>query len=217
MGLRALIWTSAAGLSIFVAIVAMQGIGPAGFDPARQQVSEYVHTSAGAVMVLSFLAWAVSLLALAGVTVALDRAKAVSWPAYLQAGALLCAALGVILLGCFPTDRGAEIPGAITHATPAGEVHDLASALTTVSILLAAVVSAVRCRGSLRALTLGLLVVAIFSTVVLLAIGDPLPGIRQRLLLGTACLWQGALLWAWYRVLVSTSPRSSPDSRCSTS
>jgi drug/metabolite transporter (DMT)-like permease len=217
MGLRALTWTSAAGLLIFVVIVATQGIGLAGFDPANQQVSEYVHTSAGALMTFGFLAWAVSLLALAGVTIALAKVEAVRWPPYLQAGALVCAGLGAALLGCFPTDRGAEIAGAITRDTAAGEVHDSASALTTAGIFLAAIASAVRFRGSLRVFTLGLVVVALASTAVFLLIGDPLPGIRQRLLLGAGCLWQAVLLWASYRALTSTSPRSSVGSRCSTS
>ncbi|HST68185.1 MAG TPA: DUF998 domain-containing protein [Solirubrobacterales bacterium] len=217
MGLRALIWTSAAGLSIFVAVVATQGIGGTGFDPASQQVSEYVHTSAGTAMTFGFFAWACSLLALAGVTIALARGETVSRLAYLQAGALACAGVGAVLLGCFPTDRGAEIPGAIVRDTATGKVHDLASAMTTAGILLAAIVSAVRFHGSLRALTLGIVGVACSSTVVFLLIGDPLPGVRQRFLLGAGCLWQAVVLWASYRVPASTSPRSSLDSRCSTS
>lgn len=217
MGPRGLIWTSAASLSIFLAVVASQGIWVAGFDPARQQVSEYVHTSAGTVMVLGFLSWAVSLLALAGATFALRRDEAVSWLAYLQAGALLCAALGVVLLACFPTDRGAEIPGVVTGATSAGEIHDLASALVTASIFAAALAGAVRMPSSLRTLTLSLVLIAIGSSVIFLAIGDPVPGIRQRALLGAGCAWQIAWLWTSYRLATSTSPRSSLNSRCSTS
>ncbi|HEX5594074.1 MAG TPA: DUF998 domain-containing protein [Solirubrobacterales bacterium] len=197
----ALIWTSAVGLTIFVAMVATQGIWVVDFDPARQQVSEYVHAGAGAVAVVAFLAWAVSLMALAGATLSSagdDRL------ACLQASALLCAALGVILLACFPTDRGAEIPAAVTHATAAGRVHDLASALTTVSILLAAITSAVRVRGSLGTLILGLMVLALSSSVILLALGDPLPGIRQRALLGAGCIWQATWLWVCCRASSST-------------
>lgn len=168
-------------------------------------------------MVFGFAAWAISLLVLSVITLRLGGGETAPGSTYLQAAALICAGLGACLLACFPTDRGAEVPGVVTHATAAGRVHDLASALVTAGVLVAALVGAARSRNSFRAFTLALLAISISSTVVLLAIGDPLPGIRQRILLGAGCLWQVALLWVSYRGLASTSPRSIPGSRCSTS
>jgi Protein of unknown function (DUF998) len=218
MSARAWIWVSATGLLIFVAIVATQGIVVAGFDPSRQEISEYVHSSAGAEMVVGFLAWSLSLLALAGLTavIARDRGEG-NRLTYLQIGALLSAAAGVVVLACFPTDRGAEVPGVVTHITASGQVHNAASALATISIFVAALTGAVRRGGSIRVLTLGLLATGILSSVVLLAVGDPLPGIRQRALVAVGCLWQAVWLVSASREASPTLPRSNADSRCSTS
>jgi hypothetical protein len=211
-------WLSAVGLLLFVAIVAMQGAGVAGFDPAQQQISEYVHSSASAVMVVGFLAWSLSLLILAGLTQASARDhREEDWPINLQAGALVVAAVGAFLLACFPTDRGVAVPGVVTHASATGQIHDAASALCAASILVAALVGAMRCSGSIRALTAALIATGLASSVVLLAIGDPVPGIRQRVLVAAGCLWQATWLWKLRTEAVATSPRSSADSRCNTS
>jgi hypothetical protein len=217
MPIRAWIQISAAGLLVFAVTVATQGIVVGGFDPAEQTISEYVH-SAGATIVVGFLAWSISLLALAGLTFAVARGCSgrdrLTW---LQAGALLGAAVGVALLALFPTDRGAEVPGAVTHTTVAGQVHDAASALVAVGILVAAVIGAVRYDGSIRALSLSLVAIGAASSVAMLAIGDPLPGVRQRVLVAAGCLWQAVCLLRLRAEAAATSPRSSAGSRCSTS
>jgi hypothetical protein len=217
MSPRAWTFLSAAGLLLFLAIVATQGM-VANFDPSRQQVSEYVHSSAGALMTVGFLAWSLSLGALAGLTIAAARSGG-DWGrlACLQSCALLLAAAGMGLLACFPTDRGIEVAGAVTNATFTGHIHDAASALSTASLLVAALAGASRRSGSTRALTLAIVVTGIACSVALLAIGDPVPGIRQRVLLVTGCLWQIAWLLLLRAETAPTSPGSSADSRCSTS
>jgi hypothetical protein len=121
------------------------------------------------------------------------------------------------VLACFSTDRGAEAPGLVAHTTSAGQVHDGASAFTALGILVAALLGAVRRSGWIRVLTSVLVAIGLISSLALLAAGDPLAGIRQRALLATACLWQAAWLLALRLEETATSPRSSADSRCSTS
>ncbi len=207
MSLRAWIWVAVVGLVIFVAVVATQGglLAPS-FDPGRQEISEYVHSPAGAAMVVGFLCWALSLAVLASLIAHVYWTPGGGdWPACLQAGALLLAAVAVVVLAIFPTDRGVEIPGVVTHATLTGQIHDAAAASATVGILTAALIGAVRRGGSIRVLGLTLVGIGIASSVVLLAMGDPLPGVRQRALVAVGCLWQAAWLFEVSRDVAPTS------------
>lgn len=218
MPTRVLFWVSAAGLSALVAIVAVQGVVVPGFDPGEQRVSEFAHSPAAALLVVGLLAWSLSLLSLAGLTLAVARSR--GGPdrlACVQTAALLTAAASIALLAFFPTDRGEEIAAVVSHTTAVGRVHDAASGLAAVGLLAAALVGAVRRNGWVRVVTLALLAAGIASTVILLAAGDPLPGLRQRLLLAVGCLWQVAWLLELRGEAVATSPRSSAGSRCSTS
>jgi Protein of unknown function (DUF998) len=218
MPIRAWTQISAAGLLIFVAIAATQGIVAPGFDPVRQAISEYAHSSAGAAIVVGFLAWSVSLLALAALTFTITQSRGeADRLTHLQTGALLSAAVGIALLAPFPTDRGAEVPAVVTHVTVAGQVHDTASAMATIGLFVAALTGAVRNGGSIRVLTLTLVAIGVASSVAQLAVGDPLPGIRQRVLVAAGCLWQAAWLLELRAKAANTSPRSSAGSRCSTS
>ena len=189
MSARALAGISIAGLLVFAATIATQQPLVSSFDPARQMLSEYVHTRLGALAVAGFVAWGISLAAAAGLTIVAASRR--GWMARLQAGALLAAAVGILLVACFPTDRGLAAPGVVTEATVAGQVHDAASAGATACVLLAALLGAARFPGRIRTLSLVLLSVALAASAVLLGIGDPLPGLRQRLLLAAACVWQG--------------------------
>ena len=47
-----------------------------------------------------------------------------------------------------------------------------------------------------RGLSRAVLAVAVIASAVLLAIGDPVDGIRQRILVAAACVWQAALVAA---------------------
>jgi hypothetical protein len=215
VSLRAWIWVAAVGLASFVAIVAMQGVLliPS-FDPGHQQISEYVHSPAGAVMVVGFLCWALSLAVLVGLIARVDCGDRLAHP---QAGALLLAAVAVVVLAIFPTDRGTAIPGVVTHASLTGQIHDAASAATAVGIFVAALVGAARRGGPVRALSLALVGIGIAASIVLLALGDPLPGGRQRVLVAVGCLWQAAWLLEMRLDVTPTSAGSSAGSRCSTS
>jgi hypothetical protein len=182
------------GLTAFVAIVATQGLLPAAsFDPVHQTISEYAHTSAGALTAVGFIAWALSWTALAGPGSAPSPDRSSPQLLTLQRIAFAGAAIGLILVACFPTDRGLVEPGVVLSATTEGRIHDAASALVTVGILVAALTGAVLVGGRVRALTLLLMSIAFATDVLMLALGDPLPGIRQRVLVTAGCLWQA--LW----------------------
>jgi hypothetical protein len=196
VSLRAWNWVAAGGLATFVAVVVTQGVVLVpGFDPGHQEISEYVHSPAGAAMMVGFVCWAVSLAVLAGEIARIDRSRREGrWLVRFQVGALLLAAVAVVVLAILPTDRGVEVPGVVTHTTVAGQIHDAAAASATVGILIAVLVGAARRGGSIRVLSLALVGIGIVSSIVLLAMGDPLPGLRQRALLAAGCLWQAAWL-----------------------
>jgi hypothetical protein len=116
----------------------------------------------------------------------------------LQRIAFAGTATGLVLVACFATDRGMVEPGVVLQATTEGRVHDAASALVTVGILVAALISAALVGGRARTMTLLLISIAVAADVLSFALGDPLPGIRQRILVTAGCLWQAlwlAILW----------------------
>jgi hypothetical protein len=206
--------SSACGLGFFLLVVAVQPLLEPAYDPLRQEISEFVHDSDGVVALAAFLAWGASLGLLAGLVAQAPLSPDRRAAARTEAIALAAAAFGLLLVTCFATDRGVEVAGAITHRTMAGRIHDAGSALVTGSILVAVVADAVRERRAALACTV--ITAALASSAVLFALGDPLPGLRQRCLVASACLWQAVVLyrfWAWS----STSARSSAGSRCSTS
>jgi hypothetical protein len=205
---------SAASLGLFIAIAVSLGllVEPS-YDPLRQGLSELVHSGAAPLAVLGFLAWAISLAALArliaGPFAQLDRPR----PCLIEAITLCVAAAALLLVAFFETDRGMNEPGVITMSTTTGRIHDLGSALVAASILIAITVDALRERDP--RLALGVIGTALVSSTTLFVLGDPLPGLRQRCLVAAACAWQLAVLHRLSRR--PTSDRSSAGSRCSTS
>lgn len=196
--MTARVWIAIAGcgLAAFAAIVTAQGLLPgSSFDPADQTISEYVHTSAGAPMAVGFVAWALSWAVLAGpASASLPGGRLLT----LQRIAFAGTAIGLVLTACFATDRGIVEPGVVLHETTEGRIHDAASALVTLGILVAALSGAALVGGRVRALTLGLISIAVAADVLMLAVGDPLPGVRQRILVAAGCMWQAAwmaMLW----------------------
>jgi Protein of unknown function (DUF998) len=195
------VWIAVAGsgLAVFAVIVATEGLLPeASFDPAHQTISEYAHTSAGTLMVVGFIAWALSWAVLAGPGSASSLSTSSPRLLTLQRIAFASTAIGLVLVACFATDRGLVEPGAVLHSTTEGKIHDVASALVTVGILIAALIGAALVGGRVRTLTLLLMATAVTVDVLMLGLGDPLPGIRQRILLSAGCLWQAiwlATLW----------------------
>jgi hypothetical protein len=177
---------SRAALALFVACaVVAQWANPA-VGPARHMVSELVHGTAGWVMTAGFGSWAFALALGAIVLLRADR----------PAGATLVAiaAAGVVVLAVFPTQTIAgELPVGVARTT-AGRLHDVGSAVATLALAAAAVVTGVRAwrDGDRRtsAMVVALLTVAIAATVVGLAIGPSVGGLRQRVLLLAAVTWQ---------------------------
>lgn len=171
-----------------VCLAAEHALAPS-LDPARHEVSEYVHTDTGAVMVAGFLAWAASLGATALYIWHRCRAR-------LLAALFLLASFGMVLTACFATQTSAGSLPAGTELTAPGRLHDLGSGLATLALLAAALLAAFQIQGprSLRRGTLGLVALAVLSNGALLAVGPEVAGIRQRLVILIGCLWQFLLL-----------------------
>lgn len=174
------------GLGTFVGIVLLEHILVPGLTPARHMISEYANARAGPLMVFAFLAWGASL----GATAGLARGQAI------LAGMLLAAALGAVVTACFATQAvGGVIPHGV-HLGLGGRLHDLGSGVLSLA-LLAAVSLSIRqavLPPGFRVRTTVLLVLSVAGAAALLIVGDPAPGIRQRLLVATACIWQAMLL-----------------------
>jgi hypothetical protein len=208
------ILASACGLTLFLAVVGAQPLLESSYDPLRQGISEFVHTDAGGLDLLGFLAWAFSLAILLALIVASSQQLARLSAARAEAAGLGAAVAGLLLVACFATDRGVEVAGEITRATAVGRIHDAGSALITGGILLAVIADGFRKRDP--RLACGVIAAALISSGVLFWLGDPLPGLRQRCLVACACLWQGVVLFRLWGD-DPTSGRSSAGSRCSTS
>jgi hypothetical protein len=177
---------SRAALALFVACAVVAQLANPDVGPARHMVSELAHGTAGWVMTAGFGCWAVALVLGAIVLPRADR----------PAGATLVAiaAAGVVVLMVFPTQTiGGELPAGVARTT-AGRLHDVGSGVATLALAAAAGISGVRAwRGGDRrtsAMVVVLLAVAIAATVVGLAIGPSVGGLRQRVLLLAAVTWQ---------------------------
>ncbi|HWO46866.1 MAG TPA: DUF998 domain-containing protein, partial [Solirubrobacterales bacterium] len=171
------------------------------------RISEYVNGDAGWLMTIGFAAWAVSLLATAVVARGLFSGPGVSW-------ALVLAAFGMVLVACFATQTSAGelLPG--DSLTLSGRLHDRGSGLVMIGLTIAGAL-ALRRGGPrrLRRRTLLLLLAVLPVLIALIAIGDDVDGIRQRLLVGTGCAWQLLLLMeavAGDRVPAHASSTSGP-------
>lgn len=186
-------FAAASGLALFLVIVAAQPLLEPSYDPLRQGISEFVHTDSRAVVLIGFVAWAVSLAALASVLSGDEAGDGRGASTRLEVASLLAAAMGVGLVTLFATDRGAEVAGAVTETTTSGRLHDVGSALITIAILTATLANALRERDP--CLAAAVIAAALCSSAVLFALGDPLPGLRQRCLIACACTWQVAVLW----------------------
>jgi Protein of unknown function (DUF998) len=180
------------GLLVFVgAVVAEHALVP-GLSPLTHEVSEYANTRYGAPMVAGFLAWALSLAATVPLTFHTPRRGRATAA---LTGLLAIASVGLLLTACFHTQTSAgHLPAGVSAST-AGELHNLASGVATIAFWLAAPVSLLAIPGrSYRTLTLALILLAAATTIVLLAVGPSVAGLRQRCLLAVACTWQLVLL-----------------------
>jgi hypothetical protein len=177
----------------FVAAVALEHVLVPGLDPLTHQISEYANARAGWLMTAGFIAWAVSFAALAAREPAQARGAG---PVRLL---LACCLAGAMLVAAFRTQTSAGALPAGTRLATEGRLHDLGGELITIGVVGAAAITAVRAgRSSYRRHTIALLTVAAAATIGLLIAGPPVAGLRQRVVVGTSCLWQVAL-WSRQR------------------
>lgn len=194
------------GLLGFVACLVAEHALAANLSPARHEVSEYVHTETGAVMTVGLGLWAGSLAVSAAIA---WRA----WHSRVLASLLALGSFGIVLADCFATQTSAGALPPATHLTTTGRLHDIGSGLASLALLTAAIASAARpCAPRwLRIWTAVLAGAAVVGSIVLLAIGPSVGGIRQRLLIASGLLWQLLLLKALERR--DRTPFISPTGR----
>jgi hypothetical protein len=183
--------TAAWGVLAFAAVVVVEHALVPDLSPLTHEVSEYANSRYGALMVAGFVAWALSLAATAATVDPSHRGPARTT----LAGLLLVASVGLLLTACFHTQTSAgHLPPGV-RASTTGELHNLASGVAMIALWLAAPVSfLVISDRSYRRVTIALIVLAVAGTIVLVAIGPSVAGLRQRCLLAVACTWQLALL-----------------------
>jgi hypothetical protein len=176
------------GVLLFLLIVVFEDVVNPSLDPARHEISEYVHTPWGWLMVVGFVAWALSLLC-TGI------AARTRYGADVLCITLAVAALGMAITACFATQTSAgRLPPGVSLST-SGRLHDIGSGLATVALFFAALLSLrLRAGAAFRRVTLALLVLACSSDVGLLEVGGSAGGIRQRILVLIGCAWQLAML-----------------------
>lgn len=178
-----------AGLALFLTCLVCEHFLVRSLDPARHEISEYVHTSDGWIMSVGFVAWAISLAA----TAVYAWHQQCSW---MLAPLLGIASLGMVLTACFATQTSAgRLPPGVALTTT-GRLHDVGSGMVSIALLAGAIASASDRRLPLafRKRTAGLILIALLGSAGLLVVGATVGGIRQRLLVIVGCLWQLLLI-----------------------
>jgi hypothetical protein len=178
-----------ASLVLFVAAVLAEHLIRPGLSPWRHQISEYANGSAGGLMTVGFFAWAVSLALTSGLLAAHARLLSLS---------IAVGAAGMLLIALFHTQTVAgQLPSG-TARTTGGRLHDLGGELLAGGLLVSAALVAVSDHRLRRLRRLALLTVGYFVVVTagLLLVADSAGGLRQRLVLLAALVWQASLLSA---------------------
>lgn len=204
-GWRAVLFLAAGGVGLFAVVVGLQHALVPELEPSRHTLSEYANAEYGWAMVVGFAAWAASLAA----TASLVRRPGTLLGTHGRrtvAALLLVAACGLLLTAVFRTQTSAgTLPPGVQRSVE-GRLHDAASGVALLALFTSTATVAVGVRHSLIGrVTLALLVLAFATSAVLLAVGPPVDGIRQRALLTIAIVWQVAMLRALTR-----SPQSAP-------
>jgi hypothetical protein len=174
-------------LAVFAAVSIAEHLLRPGLDPARHEISEYAHGPGGWAMTAGFAMWAVSLSATAALVPA-DRRVLRSL--------LAVAALGMFVTATWRTQTSAgQLPPGVAR-TAAGRLHDTGSGLTSLALLAAALLTtrATWVLRRIQRLSAAVVIVAVGASVVLLGVGPEVDGVRQRVLLVCACVWQTAIL-----------------------
>jgi hypothetical protein len=174
-----------------VLVVVAEHFAVPGLSPSSHTISEYVNAGgvAGAAMVAGFVVWASSI-ALTAVLVRTEH-RAI-------AALLALAVVGALVTAAFPTQTSAGVIPPGEQRSVAGTLHDLGSGLILVTVVPAALLSltVIRRPTWFRPSAFAILAIVAVVATALLAVGDPAPGIRQRIELTAACGWQLALLAA---------------------
>jgi hypothetical protein len=176
---------AAAGLVAFVVLTVLQHAVSSRLDPASHQISEYANGSAGALMTIAFLAWAISCAALAGLS-----------PSRAVAAALALASIGLVVAAAWDTQTVAGVLPAGVEPTTSGHLHDIGSGTAAVALLGATLgfTASPASRPSARRATAYLLATGLTVAFVLALVGHEVAGIRQRALVLTACAWQAVAI-----------------------
>lgn len=180
---------SALGAAIVALLVAH--LVESGLSPKDHQLSEYANGPHGWVFTAAMVLWAIALVAGAPAV-----GGAVRW-CFVVAGA------AAVVVATFPTQavRG-KVPLGVERSA-GGWLHDRAVLVLSIALVVACLL-VIRDRSRpmmVRVPTAALLGTGVASSVVLLAIGDPAPGIRQRLLVAAA--------FGVYAVVVACRPPAS--------
>jgi hypothetical protein len=182
------------GLLMFVLAVIVEHALVPGLSPLTHEISEYSNTRYGGLMVAGFVAWAISLAATAMLA---TRGAELNSIRLMLSALFAVASLGLLITACFhtQTSAGRLPPGA--KGDLGGELHNLGSGAAMVALWVAAPLSLFTLSDRrYRTQTVTLVLLAAVITIILLAIGPQVAGLRQRCLLAVACTWQLALVAA---------------------
>jgi hypothetical protein len=179
-------------LGVFVFATVLEHFLMPGLSPDRHRISEYANGPSGWLMTAGFAAWAGSLLAVACAT--LSSPVTPRTVALVVGLLLLIAAAGAAATAAFTTGTSAGVVLRGHHLTMGNRIHDLGSGVLGVALWGAVLIGAGIGDARLRLASMILLVLAALLAGVLSSGVLDLPGIRQRVLVGLACLWQLGLL-----------------------
>jgi len=197
-------------LGAFAAIIVVLHRLRPDYDAFTRHLSEYAVGRCGILMSIAFGLAGLALLLLAiGFLSSVQRSGFLKTACALLAGAALTNGL----MAAFPTDLSIPEPGGLMKVTSTGRIHDALAALHAgfwlliPPLLLLAVRRDDRWRRFLRPSAVAA-AIEVISVGVVLALQHSLPGLGQRLWIGTLvgwCLWQAVLL----RIVGATASSAS--------
>jgi len=190
---------AAMGIALFSVILFAQHAISRGLGPDTHTISEYANARYGWLMTSAFVAWAAALVATAWLArcARQEVSRDGRWWSMLACG-LTVASAGLVVTAAFKTQTSAGMLPPGVERSLGGRLHDWGSGLALLA-LLAAVCFSLRLtdlpRWFRRSAACGA-VCAVVADVGLLVVGEPAPGLRQRLLVVLAISWQAGLLVA---------------------
>jgi Protein of unknown function (DUF998) len=191
---RYALYVGTIALLAFLSAVSLQHLLVPQLNPLRHQVSEYANARAGWLMVAGFVAWAISIAAMA--VLATSRRPQRGLARILLVVLLSFAVVGTVITASFATQTsaGALPPG--IRLTTGGRLHDVGSAMLAVAIYASAIASlwSEQVSPRYRMCTALILALAVTADVTLLVVGPGVGGLRQRILIVFACAWQAVFL-----------------------